>query len=98
VLFEIPPGRPPAAAEEADASAMRLKPFPARKAKLELIEVMRDLALEDAEFAAGVLPLLEEFMMSRGLSERSACLVAVTRVRNNHPALQLARKDGAKGQ
>jgi hypothetical protein len=40
--------------------------------------------LEDAEFAAGVLPLLEEFMTSRGQSERAACLVAVTRIRHRH--------------
>ena len=49
---------------------------------------MRDLAREEAEFAAGVLPLLEEFMTSRGQSERAACLVAVTRVRHTHPALR----------
>jgi hypothetical protein len=87
VLFEIPPGRPEAAAAEPATTAPRLKPLPARKAKLELVEVMRDLALEDAEFAAGVLPLLEEFMTSRGPSERAACLVAVTRIRYTHAGL-----------
>jgi hypothetical protein len=84
VLFEVPPGRP----EGAPESTQRLRPLPARRAKLELVEVMRDLALEDAAFAAGVLPLLEEFMTSRGQSERAACLVAVTRVRHTHPALR----------
>jgi hypothetical protein len=68
--------------------------LPARKAKLELVEVLRDLALEDAEFAAGVLPLLEEFMTSRGPSERAACLVAVTRIRHIYPALRGANRDG----
>jgi hypothetical protein len=91
VLFEIPPGRPEAASAEPPTTTPRLKPLPARKAKLELVEVMRDLALEDAEFAAGVLPLLEEFMTSRGQSERAACLVAVTRVRHTHPALRVAQ-------
>ena len=76
--------RPPDAAE----ATQRLKPLPARRAKLELVEVMRDLALEDAAFAAGVLPLLEEFMTSRGQSERAACLVAVTRIRHTHTALR----------
>ncbi len=33
----------------------------------------------------GVLPLLEEFMVSRGLSERAACLVAVTRIKHKYP-------------
>ena len=49
---------------------------------------MRDLAIEDPEFASGILPLLEEFMTSRGVSERAACLVAVTRIRHKHPALK----------
>jgi hypothetical protein len=89
VLFEVPPGPPPKSAEEPEATR-HLKPLPARRAKLELVEVMRDLALEDAEFAGGVLPLLEEFMTSRGPSERAACLVAVTRIRHRHPALHLA--------
>jgi hypothetical protein len=85
VLFEVPPGPPPKAADAPEAT-QKLKPLPARKAKLELVEVMRDLALEDGEFAAGVLPLLEEFMTSRGQSERAACLVAVTRIKHRHPA------------
>jgi hypothetical protein len=84
VLFEVPPGPPPKSAD-APQAAQKLKPLPARRAKLELVEVMRDLALEDAEFAAGVLPLLEEFMTSRGQSERAACLVAVTRIRHKYP-------------
>lgn len=99
-LFEVPPGPPeaspvaPAEAEEANkkAAARRLKPLPARRAKLELVEVLRDLALEDSAFAGGVLPLLEEFMTSRGVSERAACLVAVTRIRHKHAALALAKR------
>ena len=51
--------------------------------------MMRDLALEDSAFAAGVLPLLTEFMTSRGQSERAACLVAVTRIRHTHAALRI---------
>jgi hypothetical protein len=88
VLFEVPPGPPPRSADAPEAT-QRLKPLPARRAKLELVEVMRDLALEDAQFAAGVLPLLEEFMTSRGQSERAACLVAVTRIRHKHPVLRI---------
>jgi hypothetical protein len=93
VLFEVPPGRPDSAPVEAAPGAPRLKPLPARRAKLDLVEVMRDLALEDADFAAGVLPLLEEFMVSRGTSERAACLVAVTRIRHKHPALRPAGRE-----
>jgi hypothetical protein len=100
VLFEIPPGPPekgrvserPEAGEEPDEpreeKAVETKPLPARRAKLDLVEVMRDLALADREFAAGILPLLDEFMVSRGASERAACLVAVTRIRHRYPDLK----------
>ena len=56
-------------------------------------QILQRLALEDSAFAAGVLPLLDEFMRSRGLSERAACLVAVTRIRHKYPALK-APKEG----
>jgi len=85
-LFEIPPARPEKR-EEAEAGE-RLRPLPARKAKLSLIDTMRDLALEDVDFARGVFPLMEEFMVSRGRSERDACLVAVTRIRHVHAGLR----------
>jgi hypothetical protein len=88
VLFEVPPGPPPKSAAAGTPTTPRLKPLPARRAKLELVEAMRDLALEDGAFAAGVLPLLEEFMISRGQSERAACLVAVTRIRHRHQPLR----------
>jgi hypothetical protein len=85
ILFEIPPGRlERKKEEETEGVTARLKPLPARKAKLASVEVLRDLALEDTAFARGVLPLLEEFMRSRGESERAACLVAVTRIRKAH--------------
>ncbi len=93
-LFEIPPPRPEKRDPEAGESGERLKPFPARQAKLALIETLRDLALEDADFARGVLPILEEFMVSRGTSERSACLVAVTRIRHIHEMLRLGSEGG----
>ena len=48
---------------------------------------MRDLALEDADFAVLVLPLLQTFTQSRGQMEQAACLVAVTRIYHIHPQL-----------
>lgn len=90
-LFEVPPARLEVAKDQPqEGVTARLKPLPARRAKLALVEVMRDLALEDVKFARGVLPLLEEFMTSRGPSEQAACLVAVTRIRHAHP--ELARR------
>lgn len=101
VLFEIPPGRPEksrdAPVEEAsegeekkDDKVVSTKPLPARRAKLDFVETMRDLALGDREFAGGILPLLDEFMLSRGPSERAACLVAVTRIRHKYTELKKA--------
>ena len=66
-----------------------MRPIPARVAKLSLIEVMRDLALEDEEFAERVAPLLAEFMRSRGKSEQSACLVALARLARTYPSKDL---------
>jgi hypothetical protein len=86
VLFEIPPARAESVKKPAEGEAegirVRLRPLPTRKAKLNLVEVMRDLALEDSKFAEVILPVLDEFMDSRGQSERDACLVAVTRIRS----------------
>ena len=85
VLFELPPGPPEKSKadepDEGEKKVVTTKPIPARRAKLDAVETMRDLALGDAAFANGILPLLEEFMTSRGVSERAACLVAVTRIK-----------------
>lgn len=102
ILFEIPPGRPEKSRDAvedsepnpADPNAKKpdkvvsVKPLPARRAKLDLVEVMRDMGIEDKEFGGGILPLLDEFMLSRGPSERAACLVAVTRIRHKFPELK----------
>jgi hypothetical protein len=98
ILFEIPPGRPEKSREAVEDSepstdpnakkpdkVVSTKPLPARRAKLDLVETMRDLGLEDKDFGSGILPLLDEFMLSRGPSERAACLVAVTRIRHKYP-------------
>ncbi|MEO7327930.1 MAG: BRCT domain-containing protein, partial [Minicystis sp.] len=89
ILFTVSPGRLPKASAEATRArkAEKLRPLPARKAKLGLIEVIRDLAIEEAGFAAIVRPLFAEFMASRGESEHAACLVALTRIDKAHPAL-----------
>ncbi len=88
ILFTVSPGRLPKASAEATRvrKAEKLRPLPARKAKLGLIEVIRDLAVEEAAFASVVRPLFAEFMASRGASEHAACLVALTRIDKAHPA------------
>ncbi len=86
-LFGIPPARLPKSREEQQGE--RLAPLSAHKAKKALVEVIRDLAVDDAEFAGHVAPLLATFTHSRGLTERAACLVALTRIRAAHPALDI---------
>lgn len=83
ILFEIPPGRMEAAKVQ-EGILQRVKPLPARKSKLYLIEMLRDLAEEQLDLAREFLPLLEEFRSSRGKSEHDACLVAITRIRHRH--------------
>ena len=88
VLFELPPGPPPKSAKSATDDMVKLKPLPARKSKLNLVETVRDLAIEDKDFAEVVLPVLIEFMDSRGKSEQAACIVAVTRIKSAHGLLE----------
>lgn len=86
-LFGIPPGR---LAKVKEGATTGPRPLPARRAKLALIEVVRDLALEDVAFAERAAPLFEEFSRSRGRSEQLACLVALTRLRARWPELKAA--------
>ncbi|MBL9104628.1 MAG: BRCT domain-containing protein [Myxococcales bacterium] len=98
MLFSIPPAKLPSEAKTSDADAnkqddepkkRRARPLPARKAKLSLIEAMRDLAVRERAFADLAAPLLREFMGSRGASERAACMVALVRIGAAHPDLKV---------
>ncbi len=84
ILFEIPPARLGKSSPDGEDAVARLKPLPARKAKLSLVEMMRDLAVEDQHFAQVVFPVLREFMASHGPAEKAACLVATTRISAAH--------------
>ncbi len=108
ILFSIPPTKLPVeAAKAAEAQVgeapasdepkakRRAKPLPARKAKLSLIEAMRDLAIEDRAFAGLASSLLHEFMGSRGASERAACMVALARIGLAHDDLKVLTEDAA---
>ncbi len=81
-LYELPPGR-----LNNKRLGQQLKPLPASQAKKALIETFRDIALEDREFAALILPLFQQFSRSRGAMEQAACLVAATRLQYTHPEL-----------
>jgi hypothetical protein len=93
VLFVVPPGRlpkgstAPVSPPPAGSKPTKQRPLPSRKSKLLLLETLRDLAVEDPDLARAILPLIKEFMVSRGPSERAACLVALTRITTAHPSL-----------
>jgi hypothetical protein len=84
ILFEIPPARYSKKALGEDQIKERLPALPARKAKIQLIETLRDVALQDSHFAKTITPLLKEFIQSRGKSEQAACLVAHTQIEHRY--------------
>lgn len=98
VLFGLPPGRQekrdPAPDEGGakgkagkPAKALPERPLAASVAKQRLIETLRELALEDREFAGAVAPVLGEFAHSQAKGERHAALAALVAVRAAHPEL-----------
>ena len=95
VLFAVPPAKLSAGGAGEPTGGTRRRPVPARRAKLALVMVMRDLAVRDHSFATVVAPLLKEFMGSRGESERAACMVALARIAKAHRDLDLLTEDAA---
>ncbi|MGK4006491.1 hypothetical protein WMF31_27980 [Sorangium sp. So ce1036] len=93
VLSGIPGGRSPEAGDDA-GPRRRLS---ASEAKRHVIEIVRDLAVEDATFAALAAPVLAEFTGSIAKGEWQACLAALMRLRRAHPGLDLGGigEDGA---
>jgi hypothetical protein len=88
VLFGVPPGR---SMEPSEGTADIKRRLPASVAKRHVIEVVRDLALEDEGFAALALPVLSEFTGSLARGEWQACLAAAVAVQKAHPGLHAAQ-------
>jgi hypothetical protein len=84
LLFGLPPGR---AGESLESAATRH--VPASVAKRNVIEVVRDLGLEDESFAKLVAPVLQEFTGSMAKGEWQACLAALARLKSAYPAIEL---------
>ncbi len=91
VLSGIPAGRSPEPGDDA-GSRRRLS---ASEAKRHVIEVVRDLAVEDAAFAALVAPVIAEFTGSIAKGEWQACLAALLRLRHAHPGLGIEGLEAA---
>ena len=58
-------------------------------AKHRLIGVVRDMALEQVDFAAVVIPVLEAFSASQAKGEWQGCVAALARIRAAHPQLAI---------
>ncbi len=92
VLLALPPGASPGG----DDDKVR-KHVPASVAKRRLVEVVRDIAVADAAFAAVVTPVLAEMTGSLAKGEWQACLAAVRAIESAHKsggALALPRSGG----
>lgn len=79
LLFTIPPGRSMEALEGA-----RTKKQPTNVAKRNLVDIVRDLALEDRGFAEIVAPVLASHTGSKAKGEWHACLSALVSLRSKH--------------
>ena len=84
MLFGLPPGR----AKEAREGEVQ-KRLSASEAKRRVIELVRDLGLEDEAFARVVAPVLGEFTGSVAKGEWQSCLASLVRLRAAHPEAQL---------
>jgi hypothetical protein len=94
VLFGLPPGRMERR-EIGGGEALPDRPLPASVAKRRLVDVVRDLSIEDGEFAKLATPVLEEFLHSEAKGEWHGCVAALARIRKAHPELQLALPAGS---
>lgn len=81
-LFALPPGR---AKEAAEGQGRRR--IPQSVVKRNVVEIVRDLALDDASFAATVVPIFMEMVGSTAKGEYQACLAALARIDHAHPGL-----------
>ncbi|MFO0559870.1 MAG: hypothetical protein U0269_17760 [Polyangiales bacterium] len=84
LLFGLPPGR---AGEALEVAATRH--VPASVAKRNVIEVVKDLGIEDEAFAKLIAPVLQEFTGSLAKGEWQACLSALAQLRSAHPTIGL---------
>ncbi|HSD88151.1 MAG TPA: hypothetical protein VLB44_11575 [Kofleriaceae bacterium] len=84
VLFGLPPGRVGERDPVAPGAPQPERPLPASIAKRRLIEAMRDIGLDDIEFARAIAPVLGEFTESTAKGEWQASLQALTALRAKH--------------
>jgi hypothetical protein len=84
MLFGLPPGR-----SKEGREGMVQRRLPASTAKRRIIELVRDLGLEDPAFARVVAPVLNEFTGSLAKGEWQSCLASLVQLRAAHPGVPL---------
>jgi hypothetical protein len=84
VLFGLPPGRVGERDPLIEGAPKPERALPASIAKRRLIEAMRDVALEDVEFARAIAPVFAEFAESTAKGEWQASVQALTALRARH--------------
>ena len=84
MLFGLPPGR-----SKEGREGMVQRRLSASTAKRRIIELVRDLGLEDSAFARVVAPVLNEFTGSLAKGEWQSCLASLVRLRTAHPGVPL---------
>lgn len=82
VMFGLPPGR---MERREPIAGLPTRHLSASEGKRRLVEVVRDLAVEDREFADVAVTVLDEFMRSQARGEWQACVAALARIRAHHP-------------
>ena len=82
VMFGLPPGR---MERREPIEGLPTRRLSASEGKRRLVEVVRDLAIEDAEFATIAVSVLDEFMHSHARGEWQGCVAALARIRSAHP-------------
>jgi hypothetical protein len=82
-MFGLPPGRE---REPGEASGLTRR-VSAGDAKRNLVEVIRDLGVEDEAFARVAAPVFLEFTGAFAKGEWQACLSALMTLRHAHPAV-----------
>ena len=87
VVFGLPPGRVAPGDPRAEGAPRPERALAASVAKRRLIEAMRDLALEDVEFARAIAPLLGELSESIAKGEWHASVQALAALRARHGEL-----------
>ena len=90
VLFGLPPGKLGERDPLIEGAPRPERPLPASVAKRRLIEAMRDIGLEDVEFARAITPVLGEFAESTAKGEWQASVQALVALRARHPELAVA--------